>query len=75
MLVDYKTEFKAIRKGIKQVFSTWVDRLRDFKEITRTLVTVRAQRQGINYSEMEKNPLRERLENIMAFRFNHHKLQ
>ena len=24
---------------------------------------------------MEKNPLKERLENIMAFRFNHHKLQ
>ena len=53
----------------------WGENLKSFKEQVRNQTSRRQEKSGIQTLGLEKNPLRERLDNIISFRLHHHKLK
>jgi len=75
MYIDYK-DFKQIRQSFRKVFETWFQHIKQFREMVRTSVSRRTEQAGIhNFQTLEKNVLKERLDEISNFRYQHHKLK
>mmetsp|Transcript_10644 Transcript_10644/g.10732 ORF Transcript_10644/g.10732 Transcript_10644/m.10732 type:complete len:296 (+) Transcript_10644:1246-2133(+) len=69
-------DFKVISKNIRHVFEVWFESLKGFKDMIRTQVTKRSDRTGItNLLNLEKNPIKDRLDALIQFRYQHHKLK
>jgi hypothetical protein len=75
MYLDYK-EFKGISKNIKQVFEAWFENLKQFKDMIRGQIGRKSDRTGVsNLISLEKNPIKDRLDQIIVFRHQHYKLK
>ena len=64
-----------ISKDLKQVFDAWGTNFKSFKEMVRGLVTKKSDKTGINnLINLDKNIFKERLDQIILFRYQHYKL-
>ena len=75
MLLEYEDFKREISKNIKQVFAVWGDNLKSFREQIRQQASRRPDRQGLQFLNLERNPLRDRLDQIISFRHHHQKLK
>lgn len=75
MLLDHNDFKKEISRDVKQVFAVWQDNLKGFKEQIRQQTSRIKDKSGIQLLNLERGPLRERIENIITFRHHHQKLK